>query len=866
MMKTDVYTGLDSVEAVRRQQIYGPNILPGKKPPGLLRIFIRQFRSPFIYVLFVAALVSYFLGHVVNSFFVLVVLFLNAVIGTIQEFSAEKAATSLKKMVPTYALVIRDGKQCQLNSEDLVPGDIVQLVPGDKVPADVKLLEAWDIHVDESMLTGESVAVHKRINKGEDAFCFAGTSIMRGRARAEVVATGAETEIGQIATAIDVEAVKPPLLQRIERFTLLVTYAVLVLIVLIFIITLVRGDDLGSVFLLGVALAVSAIPEGLPAAITVALAIGMQRMAKNKVIIRKLLAVESLGSCTHIASDKTGTLTVNEMTIRQVLLADGSSYKVSGEGLDLHGQITANDQDNKELLQVLNTAGVLANEASIRDGDEHGYSGDMVDVAFLVLAGKNDIECQLLRRQCQEVATIPYESELGYAASINKVGGKFQLSVKGSMEKVLAMCDNTGMGSAQFSPDFFARQADLLAGQGYRVLGVAVRHFDGQPGDIAQTLEQMTFVGVVGIIDPLRPEIKESIQYCRQAAINVSMVTGDNPHTALALALEAGIASPGMTPVTGDEVEHAAARPDGSLARLVAETRVFARVAPGQKKQIVEELINGGEVVAVTGDGVNDAPALSHAHVGVSMGLRGTDVARENSELILTDDNFASIVQGIKQGRIAYNNIRKVIFLLISTGAAEIILVMLSLLFGTSLPLFPIQLLWLNLVTNGIQDVALAFEPEEGNELRQRPRPPGELIFNRLMVERVIVDAIFMGCAAFTVFVMQLNAGATEFEARNITLLLMVLFENVHVFNSRSERLSVFRQYFFGNKFLIFGMLGAQMIHIGSMYTPGIRNILEVEPVSFEQWYRLLGVALVLIVIDETYKFIGSGRIKTRSA
>jgi len=859
-MTADVYSGLGSKEAARRRQIYGPNVLPGKKPPGFFLIFLRQFRSTFIYVLFVAALVSYFLGHVVNSYFVLAVLFLNAIIGTIQEFSAEKAATSLKKMVPTFAMVIRDGKPCRLNSEDLVPGDIVMLAPGDKVPADVKLLESRELHVDESMLTGESMAAHKRLTRGMDVFCYAGTSIMRGRARAEVVAIGAETEIGHIATAIDIEAVKPPLLQRIERFTLMVTYAILLLITLIFLITLVRGDELGTVFLLGVALAVSAIPEGLPAAITVALAIGMRRMAKNKVIIRKLLAVESLGSCTHIASDKTGTLTVNEMTIRRVLLSDGSHYQVSGEGLDLHGQMIADDNASPDLLHTLNSAGILANEATIQGSGDQPFNGDMVDMAFLVLAGKNNIECQALRRQCPEVASIPYESELGYAASVNRVRGRYQVHVKGSVEKVLAMCDGSADETSAFIPEEFLRQAVLLAGQGYRVLGVAVRQLDQEPDEIDDVICQMTFVGMVGIIDPLRPEIKDSIDHCRQASINVSMITGDHPQTAMALALEAGIAQPGMKPVTGDDLDQAAKAGNGALARLVARSRVFARVAPTQKKQIVEELINSGEIVAVTGDGVNDAPALSHAHVGISMGLRGTDVARENSELILTDDHFASIVLGIKQGRIVYNNIRKVIFLLISTGAAEVILVMLSLLFGTSLPLFPIQLLWLNLVTNGIQDVALAFEPEEGNELRQRPRPPGESIFNRLMVERVLVNAIFMGCVAFVVFVMQLNSGATEFEARNITLLLMVLFENVHVLNSRSERISIFRQYFFGNKFLILGMIGAQFIHIGSMYTPGIKMILQIAPVSIEQWFRLLGVALILIIVNELHKFLTAER------
>ncbi len=857
--------GITSMLAAERLVQYGPNRLPEPETAGLLKIFIGQFRSPFIYVLFVAAIVSFGLGQRVNALFILLVLLLNAMIGTIQEYSAARAAAALRQMVPYRTTVIRDGRAITINTTDVVPGDYVQLVSGDRVPADMRLAEAHELHVDESMLTGESVATLKDagVETAGDAplgdrvgISFAGTVVLRGRGAGEVIATGSATEIGKIAADIGAELdVTPPLMQRIERFTRLITYAILVLVALIFLITVLRGDDLASVFLLGVALAVSAIPEGLPAAMTVALAIGMRRMARRHVIIRRLLAVESLGSCTYIAADKTGTLTVNEMTIRRIVLPDNASFDVSGEGLDLHGLVTPGTEGaDTGRLQLLAHAGLLANEADLDDGpDGRVPRGDVVDVAFLVLADKLGVDYRAVRTRCQELGKVPYESIHAYAASVNQYQGSYEIFVKGSVERLLEMCAHA-RGVDSFSPARIERQASELAQAGYRVLGLARRRVNIVPAEPEEFLGDMEFIGIVGMIDPLRPEALAAVRKCHAASIKVAMITGDHPQTACAIALQLGIADEDMEPVTGQQIREAAGSGAKALHDLVESTRVFARIEPHQKKQIVEQLVENGEFVAVTGDGVNDAPALRQAHVGVAMGRRGTDVARESADIILTDDNFSSIVAGIKQGRIVYNNIRKVIFLLISTGAAEMTLVMLSLLFGMPLPLLPIQLLWLNLVTNGIQDVALAFEPAEGHELQHPPRAPSEPIFNRLMLERVIVNALVMGCLAFAVFSWQIGNGATVEGARNITLLLMVLFENVHVLNSRSEVISIFKQYFFGNPLLLFGMLGAQGIHIAAMYTPGLRDILQLTPVTLHQWMQLLVIALVLIVVDEVHK------------
>ena len=857
--------GITSSQAAERLLEVGPNELPERKPPGLLRIFVCQFKSPFVYVLLAAAVVSWALGQTINSFFIFVVLLINALIGTVQEYSAERAAAALRKMVPFHATVIRDSRTVVINTADMVPGDYVLLASGDRVPADIRLSAVQELLVDESMLTGESMATVKddSVRMPDDAplgdradVCFAGTVVMNGRGAGEVIATGAVTALGMIAADVGGDdEVKPPLLLRIEEFTLRITYGILILVALIFLITVIRGDDLAAVFMLGVALAVSAIPEGLPAAMTVALAIGMRRMAHRNVIIRRLLAVESLGSCTYIASDKTGTLTVNEMTIRRIVLPDGKIFDVSGEGLDLHGLISPQPRDaDRERLEMLCHAGLLANEAQLEQGPA-GWEGrgDGVDVAFLVLAGKFGMQYEHERSRCQQLGSIPYESANAYSASVNCYAGGYEIFVKGSVERLLTMCSCAhGVDTSVYQR--IEEQANTLAKSGYRVLALAHRRVAIVPAEPAEFLNDIEFIGIVGMIDPLRPEAIAAVQDCKNARIKVAMITGDHPQTARALALQLGIADEAMLPVTGAQIRQALASGSGAMRDLVNSTRVFARIEPHQKKQIVEQLIEEGEFVAVTGDGVNDAPALSQAHVGIAMGLRGTDVARESADIILADDHFASIVEGIKQGRIVYSNIRKVIFLLVSTGAAEILLVLLSLLFGTPLPLFPLQLLWLNLVTNGIQHIALVMEKEEGHELRRPPRAPDEPIFNRLMIERVLVNAVIMGCLAFMVFTWQMNIGMTETGARNMTLLLMVLFENVHVLNSRSETLSVFRQGLFSNRFLIFAIIGAQAVHIAAMYTPGLRAILQVEPVTLLQWSQLLIIALVLIVVDELHK------------
>jgi Ca2+-transporting ATPase len=842
----DVATqGLTTQQALERLRLYGENSLPKQPKNSFFRLFVIQFRSAFIYVLLVAVIACLLLGQLINGFFISVVLLINALIGAIQEYSAQQAADSLANMVPQQSRVVRDGHPVLIESESVVPGDWIILNSGDRIAADIKLQQSTQFQVDESALTGESTSVS---NKQQ---AFAGTLVTHGRAEGEVFATGVNSQIGQIANLVHQgDVTKPPLMQRIDQFTVRIAIAIIIIIALIFGLTLIRGAALSDVFLLGVALAVSAIPEGLPAAITVALAIGMKRMAKANVIVRKLVAVEALGSCTFIASDKTGTLTVNEMTIGQIWLADDSIYHVTGEGLSPTGIVHYLGYDApvdlalEPTLKQLVTAGMLANEAHLVFEEREVHAdGDGVDLAFLVLGYKLNLTANSLRQQ--RLSLFPYESENGFSASVDGSEQTPTISVKGAVEKLIPMCSlNTEMQQK------ILNQTHSMAKQGYRVLALA----RGLGNPIDGHFSDLEFLGLVAMSDPLRPDAISAIASCREAQIKVAMITGDHPATALTLAQQLNIATKDDSAITGLALEKAMHQSESEFDQLVASHRVFARVKPKQKMEITQSLIRQGEFVAMTGDGVNDAPALKHAHVGIAMGLRGTDVARESASLVLTDDKFSSIVKGIIEGRIVYNNIRKVIYLLISTGAAEILLFILSVLFALPIPLFPLQILWLNIVTNGVQDVALAFEPAEGKELSQPPRSPKEPIFDRLMLERVITSALTMGLVAFGLFTLSLQTGANEMEARNLTLMLMVLFENVHALNSRSEHRSVLQIPLFSNPILLIGILVAQGIHIGAMYTPGLSDALQLSPISLSHWLILLATASVLFIVDEVHK------------
>lgn len=864
-------SGISTEDAESRLQQYGPNSLPRTKPPGLVIIFLSQFVSPLIYVLVAAAIFSLVIREWSDAAFITGVLFINAVIGTIQEFSAQRAATALQQLVTTQCRVLRDGDTYEIDAEKLAPGDILLLESGEKIPADVRLLSSHDLEVDESLLTGESVSVLKKADDllEIDAFIgdrrnmvFAGTMVERGRGSGIVVATALSTQLGAIATeVIHGESTKPPLLVRMQTFTHRIAILVGIATVFMAAVSFSRGMPFHEIFMLAVALAVSVIPEGLPVALTVALAIGMRRMARRNVIIRRLLAVESLGSCTYIATDKTGTLTVNELTAQRIRFPHGESWKISGEGIDPAGEIkpphASPTEEETALLERLSLASTLANDAFLGIHDHQwAHSGDAVDVALLVMSHKAGIVKAQTINAYVEIDAIPFESERLFSASLNQVGDRRCMFVKGAFEKLLPMCDTMALPGQDVSIDIpgLEQQANDLARQGFRVIAVASGEKEPPQDEVfaEQHLHGLTLLGLVGMIDPLRTEAKEAVATCREAGIEVAMVTGDHPATALAIAKKLGLETGEAHIVTGPDLH--AATSEQEFDQLTRQAHVFARIEPSQKLDIVHSLQRNGHFVAVSGDGANDAPALKAAQVGVAMGKSGTDVAKETADIIITDDNFNSIVSGIEEGRISYANARKVIFLLISTGAAELVLFTLALMSGLPLPLLAVQLLWLNLVTNGIQDVALAFEPGEGDELRHPPRPPKEPIFNRLMIERVVSSALIIGIVAFYLYKTLLDWGYTLDEARNGTLLLMVLFENVHVFNCRSETLSILRHNPMRNRILLFGTAIAQLTHIGAMYTPWFSDVLKIQPVSLQHWFTLLGLALSVVVIMELHK------------
>ncbi|BDY03808.1 HAD-IC family P-type ATPase [Ferrimonas sp. YFM] len=865
-------SGLSAEEAGQRLKLFGPNRLP--KPPtlGVFEIFLRQFRSPLIYILMLAAVLSLVTHEVTDALFIGAILLINAIIGTIQEFSAQRATEALQRVVGTRARVLRDGEPYDLDADQLVPGDMVLLESGDKIPADLRLVSCHDTAIDESLLTGESLPVTKCHDTAlpvdtplgdRSNMAFAGTLMGRGRATGVVVATGMATQLGGIAAQVmrDPEA-KVPLLVRMDTFVRRVALMVGGAVTLMALVALYRGAGLMEIMLLAVALAVSVIPEGLPVALTVALAIGQGRMAKRQVIVRRLISVEALGSCTCIASDKTGTLTVNRLTVKRVVLPGDKILTVSGEGLEPAGRVEGEDpitDNQQQRLQRLAWAALLCNPAHLlhHNGSWQGQ-GDAVDVALLVMGKKLGQVKEALLGQCPEVASLPFESERMFCASANRCGDRVQVSVKGAPERILPMCTTmaTSAGDVPLEEEELRRVAESLASESFRMLAVAEGtapsqlHSDGELEHAS--LKQLTLLGLVGMVDPLRPESAQAVADCKRAGIRVVMVTGDHPITALAVARNLELAERADEIVTGESLRQAGGAQ--AVDAIVDQGRVFARVEPVQKLDIVHSLQRLGHFVAVSGDGANDSPALKAAQVGVAMGSTGTEVAKETSDLIITDDNFSSILAGVEEGRVAYANVRKVVFLLISTAAAELVLFTLALFTGLPLPLTAVQLLWLNLVTNGIQDIALAFEPAEGSELKRPPRDPKEAIFNRLMLERVILSALTIGPLAFLLFQWQLAQGASLDEARNLTLLMMVLFENVQVFNSRSETLSLFRHPILGNPLLVFGTLAAQLVHLWAMHTPWLAGILQAAPVTLEQWTSLLLAALLLMVVMELHK------------
>ncbi len=857
--------GLSADEAGQRLSEHGPNKLEESEGRPWWQTLLDQFRSPLIYILLIAAVVTLLLQEYVDAAAIAAVLILNAAIGFYQERQAEQAVQALMQLVSPTALVLRDGEEREIDAEEVVPGDVVLLASGGKVPADARLLQASSLQVDESLLTGESTAVSKTTDPVEEdapvaersCLVFDGTAVASGRARGVVVATGQATELGKIAEQMrGAEEITSPLTERMGRFANIIGLIIVVSVLLTVGYGLLVGEPLGEMLLVAAALAVAAIPEALPVVLTVALALGVQRMARRHAIIRRLPAVETLGSTTFIGSDKTGTLTRNEMTVQEVWVA-GRTHDLDELPEDpRHAETQAPPGSDAEPATLATLAGVLANEAEIAltdDGVE--TDGDPTETAFLLAVVRSGYDVDEVRETWAERAQIPFESQRRYAASYRERDGEHHVFVKGAPERVLAMC-RASAGDDGLDEDAIRQAQEDMAGHGLRVLATAHARLDSPPDrDDPPEPDGLTFLGLHGLLDPPRDGVKEAIAAARRAGQRVVMITGDHAATALAIARDLGIAADDDAVVlTGRDLDD---RSDEELRDLVADVSVFARVEPGHKLRIVEAAQEIGEVVAVTGDGVNDAPALKRADIGVAMGQAGTDVAREASELVLTDDNFVTIESAIEEGRVTFDNVRKVTFFLISTGVGTFLIVPLSMLLGWPLILVPAQLLWANVITKGLQDLALAFEPGEPDVLDQQPRGRKEPVVTGPLWVRTAITGAVIGAGTLLMFGWALAQDhLTLAQAQTVALTTLVVFQAFHLFSSRSELRSVFTMSLTSNRFLFLAQVGALVVHVAALYLPPTQFVLRVEPIPLQAWGYLLAVSVTVLLVVELDKLI----------
>lgn len=863
--------GLRMADAQKRLKQHGPNELPQGKQDGLIKIFLMQFVSPIIAILIVAIVLALIVGEYIDAIFIFAVILINGILGTVQEYAAEKSAEKLQDMIRVDATVIRDGKKIVIDSKELVVGDVVLLNSGDKVPADIRLFDVESLMVDESILTGESEGIEKDNGVIETEVAvperknmvYAGTIVLSGRGKGIVVETASKTEIGRIADKVmTVEDAASPLVIRVKKFSkqLSITFAIMALVLSL--ILYYKGYMIREIFFSVVALTVSAIPEGLSTAMTIALSISSHRMAKKNVIVKKLSSVESLGSCSVIASDKTGTLTVNEQTAKVVMMPWGDSYYIKGAGYDVSVKTDFGDslgRINKKQMDLIAKLGMLNNEAELKYEDKKWSGvGDSIDVAFLVLGEKLGLNV----KDTKMIARIPYESQKKYSAVYfkNKEDKENYFTIKGSVEKVLEFCDKmaTKDGNKTIDKKMIKKQSNELAGEGYRVIALAYgkkKELDKKASYSDEDLPKMTFVGMVGFVDPIRDDVVDAVKFCDEAGVKVYMITGDHPLTAYYIGERIGIVSDYDGVATSEDIDTYLKLGKEKFDEYLKGIRVCARVTPTQKLEIVESLKRQGEFVAVTGDGVNDAPALKSANIGIAMGS-GSDVAKETGDMIIADDNFSTIVTGIKEGRKAYNNIRNVIYLLLSTGLSEIILFVLSIICDMPMPLTAVQFLWLNLITNGIQDNALAFEKNGSGIMKDKVRSTKEGVFDKLLISEILLSAAVIALIVFELYNYLYNVRGMDITTvRTYIMVVMVFMENMHIFNCRSEKISMFRLKIRDNYFVISTLVITSILQVIIVRTPGFANVFGLDTIPFENAIVLLLLTAPVLVIMELFKF-----------
>ena len=880
-LAVNLSAGLTADEVRRRQKEFGPNRVTARRGTPAWRKFLQQFNQPLVYILLLAVGVTAFLGEWVDSSVIFGVVFINAVVGFLQEAKAEKAIEALAKMVATETTVRRDGRKLRVHSEELVPGDVVLLQSGDHVPADLRFIHLRNLHADESALTGESLPVAKHpdplpldtILAERKNLGYAGTFVTSGQAEGVVFAIGDETETGHIARLISSAVeLSTPLTKKIAQFSKLVLWVIVGLAVVTFALGVARGEKSVEMFVAAVALAVGAIPEGLPAAVTIVLAIGVSRLAKRKAIIRKLPAVETLGSTTVICSDKTGTLTKNQMTVQEIFAGE-KFYEVTGTGYepkgDLHLDGAVVKVPEHPALDECLRAGVLCNESQlVRQDGQLKVQGDPTEAALVVAGEKGGLMHAKTHQAAPRLDTIPFESEHMFRATLHETHQGRVIYKVGAMERLLPRCTDALGERGDLVPldkDAVHRAVEQMAGRGLRVLALARRHVDATHAklDHSHVAQGLTFLGLQGMMDPPRPEAIVSVSQCQRAGIAVKMITGDHLITARAIAGQIGLKgheeNGQLVALSGRELEKVS---DEQLPDVAERTAVFARVAPEQKLRLVRALQSRGHVVAMTGDGVNDAPALKQADIGVAMGITGTDVAKGAAAMILTDDNFASIEAAVEEGRGVFDNLTKFIVWIIPTNLGEALMLLSTIVLGLPLPLLPLQLLWINL-TDTLLGLSLAFEPKEGDVMSRPPRDPKRPLLTFSLIMRTGLVSLIMVAGGLSVFLWELRieqAGLVA--ARTAVINVVVLVQIVYLFNCRSLHHSVFAIGLFTNRWTILGavaMLGAQLLFT---YAPVMNNLFHSAPLHAESWLRIAGVAAIAFVAVEFEKWIrfGGGR------
>jgi magnesium-transporting ATPase (P-type) len=872
---TDTTSGLPSTDAAARLAEHGPNQLETEEPPSVLRVVLRQFTSPLIAILLVAFVITIAIDHLTDAAVIAAVLLINAAIGATQEHKADRSVRALMELAAPRSTVVRDGTEQEVSSTELVPGDLIVLTSGSRVPADVRLVSATALETDESLLTGESTTARKTTRPvAEDApvadradVAFMGSAVAGGRGRGLVIATAADTELGAIAESIRrTERPVTPLQRRMHRFANTIAVAVLGATLVAFLLGVAMGSPVDEMFLTAVALAVAVVPEGLPVAFTVALALGVHRMAQRNAIVRSLPAVETLGSTNAIGSDKTGTLTANRMSVLRAWTPDGW-VAFSAEPEELRGGAAlARDivaaAPHGPLASALTTA-VLSNEADLvlADGEVTEHRGDPTEWALLVAARDAGLEPTPLRDRAAVLATVPFETEARYSYVLVDDAGPV-LRLKGAPERVLELCTDvrTDTGTRTLDHGEIHAVADAMAARGLRVLAMAERRLDLPASAIDPDRPPapvgLTLTGLVGMQDPPRPGVRDAVARCRSAGIRVVMITGDHVVTARTIAHDLGISDDAQA-LTGPDLDQL---DDDELRAAVLDVDVFARVTPQHKLRVVRALQSHDLVVAVTGDGVNDGPALKAADIGVAMGRSGTDVAREASDMVLTDDDFVSITNAVEEGRVVFDNVRKVTYFLLSTGAAAIVAIIASIAAGLPLPYVPAALLWLNVVTNGLQDVALAFDPGEAGVLDRRPRRSSEGILSRALWQRTLLTGTAMAAGSLWLFTWAAGAGLDAAQQRGAALTTLVVAMAAHVYSARSERRSILVTGLRGNPFLLASTLLALTIHVGASHWAPTQRILQIEPVTAAGWTRILLVAAAVVAVSEIDKAVRARR------